>query len=63
MATIQEQITTLEGILGRGQSEIDVDGTRVKHDLEEVRRRLNELKRLQNTATRPRVAQINLGGF
>lgn len=59
----ETEIARLEAILDAGASSTDVDGTRVSYDLDKVRQRLAELKRLQDKARRPRSSSIDLSGF
>lgn len=61
--TVAEQITKLEAILDSGTRQVTTDGLTVAYDLEEVRRRLTQLKQQQSPNTRPRLASIDLSNF
>jgi len=63
MESVQARINKLETILAEGLSGVASDGQSANYDLGEVRRELERLKREANPTTRPRVAQIDLGGF
>jgi hypothetical protein len=56
-------IADLEAILDAGGSRVTVDGLSVQYDLDQVRKRLAELRRSQDAAKRPRVATIDLSNF
>ena len=60
---IENEIRDLEAILASGAEEIYVDGERTRFDLDQVRRRLRELRRQTDPAIQPRMAQIDLSGF
>jgi len=59
----ETEIAKLEAILNEGASRVTVDGMTVQYDLDDVRRRLNELKAKQDATKRPRAASIDLSGF
>jgi len=63
MADYATQIAELEAILDAGASEVMVDGVKVRYDLAQVRKRLVELKRRQQTSTRRPVVQMDLTNF
>lgn len=64
MADYSTEIAELEAILQAGATSVTVDGQTVNYDLTQVRRRLRELKQLDDTATkRPSALSINLSGF
>lgn len=61
--SLQTQIDELEELLNAGATDIGIGQQRVSIDLDQVRKRLAELKRQQSAAVRPRIASINLGNF
>jgi hypothetical protein len=61
--SLATEISDLEAILNTGASEVYVDGQKVVYDLDQVRRRLSELKRQQDGSRRPRTSTINLSNF
>lgn len=68
MANYQTEIQALEAVLNAGASSVQVDGMATRYDLAEVRKRLAELKALDDAAidagrVRPVVARIYLGNF
>ena len=68
MANYQAEIAVLESILNSGASSIQVDGMATRYDLAEVRKRLAELKALDDSTleagkSRPVASTIYLGGF
>lgn len=63
LESVQARIEKLETILSEGLSSVMTDGQSASYDLAEVRRELERLKRIADPNSRPRSAQINLGGF
>lgn len=68
MANYQAEIQALESVLNAGASSIQVDGMSTRYDLAEVRKRLAELKAMDDSTidagrVRPVVTRINLGNF
>lgn len=61
--SVADDIAALEEILSIGATEVYVDGQKTVYDLDQVRRRLSELKRQQNGSRRPRTSSINLSNF
>lgn len=62
MANYDDEIAELEKLINAAATEVQVDGTRAKYDLEAARKRLSELRTLQGSEqARPRVARLNLG--
>jgi hypothetical protein len=57
------KIANLEAILNSGATDVTVDGTRTVLNLDSVRKRIAELRRLDNAARRPVISQIDLSGF
>jgi len=63
MATIDQEIAELEAILNTGATSTGVGDQRVTWDLDEIRRRLAELRRQQDHTTRPRIMTMDLSNF
>jgi hypothetical protein len=64
MADNSTAIAEIEAILNTGVSSATVDGQAVTYDLDQLRRRLRELKASDDDATkRPTSLKINLSGF
>jgi hypothetical protein len=61
------EIARLRGILNSGQSSYNVDGQSVTYDLDQIRKRLQELIATDTsgaeTVKRPRVSRIKLDSF
>jgi hypothetical protein len=68
VADYSTEITALEAILNAGTSSVSVDGMRVQHDLDSVRKRLAELKAKDDSTVaqgkrRPASATIKLNFY
>jgi hypothetical protein len=68
VADYSTEIAALEAILNAGTSSVSVDGMRVQHDLESVRKRLAELKALDDSIVaqgkrRPPSARVKLNFY
>lgn len=61
--TIDQEIADLEAILNAGATSMFTDGQKATWDLDQVRRRLGELRRRKDHMRRPRIATIDLSGF
>lgn len=61
--SLAEEIAELEVVLNVGAKSVAVDGIKTDYDLDQVRRRIRELKAEQDPAARPRVAQVDMRGF
>jgi hypothetical protein len=59
----ETEIARLEAILNGGATDVSTDGVRVVTDHASIRRRLAELKRMDDVSRRPVVSQIDLSGF
>ncbi len=61
--SVETEIAELEAILNTGATGVAVDGQKTTWDLNQVRRRLRDLRRQKDHMTRPRVSTIDLSGF
>ena len=61
--SVETEIAELEAILNAGATSTFVDGQKVTWDLDQVRRRLRELRRQLEPNRRPRIASIELSHF
>lgn len=61
--SVETEIAELEAILNTGASSTGVGTQRVTWDLDQVRRRLAELRRELDHTRRPRIATIDLSNF
>jgi len=61
--SVETEIAELVAILSAGAASTLVDGQKVTWDLDQVRRRLRELRRRREPNRRPRIAAIGLSKF
>lgn len=65
MADYSTEIARLEAILNAGAKSVTTDGQKVDYDFDAIRKRLAELRALDDNSLpkRPRAANIRLTGF
>ncbi|HLC08794.1 MAG TPA: hypothetical protein VJK06_05870, partial [Methyloceanibacter sp.] len=64
-STYAKEIAQLEQLINSAAKDVSADGLRTSFDLEQARRRLNELRRLAGgdlSLVRPKCASLDLGG-